>query len=198
MENRYITVQYKLYAPMGEEKNIELIEETRPDMPFQFISGMGMVLEALENHLHPLQPGAPFRITLSEEEAYGAYIPEGVQEVPQEAFFIDGKLDTEHIYEGAVVPLMNSEGERFNGTIAEIKDKTIVVDLNHPLAGKELTFEGSVVENRLATNQEIQDYLNSQSGCGGCGGCGGCDSTGEGDCCGGKNGKGGCKGGGCE
>ena len=75
MENRYITVQYKLYAPMGAEKQIELIEETRPDIPFQFISGMGMVLEALENHLHPLQAGEAFKITLSEDEAYGPYIP---------------------------------------------------------------------------------------------------------------------------
>ena len=129
-------------------------------------------------------------IVLSEEEAYGPYIPEGVQEVPLEAFFIEGKLDTEHIYEGAVVPLMNADGERFNGTIAEIKEKAVVVDLNHPLAGKELTFEGSVVENRVATNQEIQDYLNSQGGCGSCGGCGGGDcggSCGEGSCCGGCN-----------
>lgn len=189
MENRYITVQYKLYAPMGEEKKTELIEETRADMPFQFISGMGMVLEALENHLHPLQAGEAFKITLSEDEAYGPYIPEGVQEVPLEAFFIEGKLDTEHIYEGAVVPLMNADGERFNGTIAEIKEKVVIVDLNHPLAGKALTFDGTVVENRPATNQEIQDYLNSQGGCGGCGGsCGGGDcggSCGEGGCCGG-------------
>lgn len=190
MENRYITVQYKLYAPMGAEKQIELIEETRPDMPFQFISGMGMVLEALENHLHPLQAGEAFKITLSEDEAYGPYIPEGVQEIPLEAFFIEGKLDTEHIYEGAVVPLMNADGERFNGTIAEIKEKTVIVDLNHPLAGKALTFDGSVVENRPATNQEIQDYLNSQGGCGSCGSCGGGDcggSCGEGSCCGGCN-----------
>ena len=186
MENRNIKVQYKLYAPMGEEKKIEMIEETRPDMPFQFISGMGMVLEALENKLYPMQEGEAFKITLSEEEAYGPFIPEGVQEVPVEAFFIEGKLDTEHIYEGAVVPLMNADGERFNGTIAEIKEKVVVVDLNHPLAGKELTFEGTVVENRVATNQEIQDYLNSQGGCGGCGGCGGGDcggSCGEGGCC---------------
>ena len=140
MENRNIKVQYKLYAPMGEEKKIEMIEETRPDMPFHFISGMGMVLEALENKLYPLQEGETFKITLSEEEAYGPFIPEGVQEVPVEAFFIEGKLDTEHIYEGAVVPLMNADGERFNGTIAEIKEKVVVVDLNHPLAGKELTF----------------------------------------------------------
>ena len=110
MENRNIKVQYKLYAPMGEEKKIEMIEETRPDMPFHFISGMGMVLEALENKLYPLQEGETFKITLSEEEAYGPFIPEGVQEVPVEAFFIEGKLDTEHIYEGAVVPLMNADG----------------------------------------------------------------------------------------
>ena len=57
MENRNIKVQYKLYAPMGEEKKIEMIEETRPDMPFQFISGMGMVLEALENKLYPIERG---------------------------------------------------------------------------------------------------------------------------------------------
>lgn len=172
---------------MGAEKKIEMIEKTRPDMPFQFISGMGMVLDALENALHPLQAGDPFKITLSEEEAYGPYVPEGVQEVPVEAFYIEGKLDTEHIYEGAVVPLMNADGERFNGTIAEIQDKVVIVDLNHPLAGKTLTFEGSVVENRPATNQEIQDYLNSQGGCGGCSGCGGdCGSScGEGGCCGG-------------
>ena len=65
MENRNIKVQYKLYAPMGEEKKIEMIEETRPDMPFHFISGMGMVLEALENKLYPLQEGETFKITCS-------------------------------------------------------------------------------------------------------------------------------------
>ncbi len=191
MENRYITVQYKLYAPMGAEKQVELIEETRPEMPFQFISGMNMVLDTLEAKLHPLQAGETFKIVLSEDEAYGPYIPEGVQEVPVEAFFVEGKLDKETIYEGAVVPLMNSEGERFNGTIAEIKDKVVVVDLNHPLAGKTLTFEGHVVENRPATNKEIEEYLNSQGGCGGnCGGnwgdgCGG--GACEGGCCGGGN-----------
>lgn len=193
MENRYITVQYKLYAPMGKEQKTELIEETRPDTPFQFISGMGMVLDALENYLRPMEAGTPFKITLTEDKAYGPYIPEGVQEVPVEAFFIDGKLDNEHIYEGAIVPLVNSEGERFNGTVAEIKDKVIVVDLNHPLAGKALTFEGTVTENREATNKEIQDYLNSQSSCGGCGGCGS-GNCGDGGC------GGGCKGscGGCD
>ena len=58
MENRYIKVQYKLYAPMGKEKNIELVEETRPEMPFMFISGLGMVLKELENQLQDIKEGA--------------------------------------------------------------------------------------------------------------------------------------------
>lgn len=173
MENRYIKVQYKLYAPMGEGKDIQMIEETRDDMPFDFISGMNMVLDSLEQQLALLSKGKEFRIELSEDEAYGPYIPEGVQEIPAEAFLIDGKMDTEHVYEGAVVPLRNADGEQFNGTIVKITDKTVVVDLNHPLAGKTLTFQGKVLENRIATNKEIEEYLNTQGGCSDCGGCSG-------------------------
>ena len=92
MENRYIKVQYKLYAPMGKEKNIELVEETRPEMPFMFISGLGMVLKELENQLQDIKEGESFDITLTEEQAYGPFYEEGVQEVPVEAFFINGKM----------------------------------------------------------------------------------------------------------
>lgn len=189
-ENKYITVAYKLYAPM-EGNDHELIEEATKEVPFQFISALGMTLDAFEAQIAPLQAGATFDIKLSQEEAYGPFIPEGVQKVPASIFMIDGKLDKRYIYEGAVVPLQNADGERFNGTITEISDTEITVDLNHPLAGKELNFVGEVIESREATNKEIQDALNMMTG-GGCGGCGGgsCGSCGEGGC-------GGCGEGGC-
>ncbi len=85
----------------------------------------------------------------------------------------------------AVVPLQNAEGQRFNGLIQRIGEKHIIVDLNHPLAGKRLNFKGEVIENREATKEEIQGMLKmlTGEGCGGgCGSCGGnCGSCG-GDC----------------
>ncbi|KAA6327542.1 hypothetical protein EZS27_023471, partial [termite gut metagenome] len=57
----------------------------------------------------------------------------------------------------------------------------VTVDMNHPLAGEDLTFAGKVVENRMATNEEIQNTLNdiSGDGCEGCGDDGCCESCGR-------------------
>lgn len=181
--NKYITVAYKLYAPM-EGNDHELIEEATAEQPFQFISGMGLALDAFERIITATEKGGNFDFTLSIDEAYGPYVEEGVQKVPRSVFEVDGKLNRKFIYEGAVVPLMNADGERFNGTITEIGEKEITVDLNHPLAGKPLNFVGTVTENREATNEEIQEVITAMSsGCGGCGGeCGGGDCGGCGGC----------------
>lgn len=181
--NKYITVAYELYTDFDGEN--QLVEKATAEHPFQFISDMGTTLDAFEANIKPLEKGGKFDFTLSIDEAYGPYEQERVLELDKTVFTINGKFDTEHIYPGAVVPLMNADGARFNGTIVEIVDDKVVVDLNHPLAGKELHFVGEVVEHREATKEEIQDMLNmlSGEGCGGsCGGCGGgCGD--EGGCC---------------
>ena len=106
-------------------------------------------------------------------------------------FCIDGKLDEEHIFVDAIIPLQNENGQRFLGKVLEVGDSKVKVDLNHPLAGKDLHFIGSIVESREATNEEIQNMINHMNGgcggnCGDCGGgCGGHD--GGCDCDGGCN-----------
>lgn len=198
--NRYITVAYELYTTMGGER--ELMEKASEQHPFQFISGMGLTLDDFEAQMLALQAGEQFDFTLTPEQAYGQYVDEAVQTLPRSVFEINGKLDTQHVYEGAVVPLVNAEGERFHGTISQITDESVTVDLNHPLAGKSLNFVGHIIESREATTAEMEQMIKmlSGEGCGGCGGCGGgchdggCggDCNSEGDCqCGG--GCGGCQ-----
>lgn len=174
-ENKYITVAYKLYTIEDGEK--ELVEEAKAEHPFQFISGMGTTLEAFENQIVPLKKGDKFDFTIPSAEAYGEYNDEHVLDLPKHIFEIEGKFDSERIVAGNIVPLMDSEGRRMNGTVVEVKPDIVVVDMNHPLAGADLNFVGEVVESRPATNEEIQEVVNMMGG----GGCScGCDSCGDG------------------
>ena len=107
------------------------------------------------------------------------YEEERVLELDREMFCIDGRFDHEHIRIDAIVPLQNQEGDRFMARVLDIRDQTVVMDLNHPLAGKTLNFRGNVVLTRDATDDEVSLLIRQLTGDGGCGGCGGCD---DGEC----------------
>lgn len=179
-QNQYVRVAYRLYTRDKDGKR-ELVEEATVEEPFQFVSGLGMTLDDFENQITPLEKDAEFDFELTPEQAYGEYEPERVITVPRSTFEIDGRLDKEYIFEGAVVPLQNADGARFNGLITKIGPTEVTVDLNHPLAGKGLIFVGEVIETREATKDEITGTLKMLTGEGGCGcGCG-CDDCGH-DC----------------
>ena len=184
--NRLISVTYDLY-----DSDKDLVEKATKDRPFQFISGLGTTLDAFEEQLKGLQAGDKFEFTIKSEDAYGEYNEEHVLDLPKNIFEIEGKFDAERIFAGNVVPLMDAEGNRMNATVVEVKDDAVVVDLNHPLAGEDLTFSGEILESRIATNEEIQNMDNMMGGHGGCScgcgeeGCGdGCNDEGCGDSCG--------------
>lgn len=190
VENKYITVAYKLYSIENGEKDFE--EEAPAEHPFQFISGLGMTLELFEARIKDLKAGDKFDFTIPAAEAYGEYDDDHVIDLPKEIFLIEGKFDSDRVTEGAVIPLMTSEGQRINGSVVEVKEDVVVMDMNHPLAGCDLNFTGEVVESRPATNEEMAEAARMMSGGGcGCGDCGG----GCGDGCGGSECGGGC--GGC-
>lgn len=199
--NKYVTVAYELYT--DNDKGIhELVEKAPIEHPFQFISGLGIALDSFESKILALAEGETFDFVLKVDEAYGPYEQDHVIELPKETFAINGRFDKDMIYPGAVLPLVNADGMRFQGLVLELKDNTVIIDLNHPLAGKDLHFKGQVVTMRDATNEEIQALINHEGcncggdcegGCeGGCGGhhhehgegCCGKHEHGEGECCG--------------
>jgi FKBP-type peptidyl-prolyl cis-trans isomerase SlyD len=192
MENKYITVSYRLYAMNGGEK--ELIEEAPAAHPFQFISGIGYTLDRFEKEITALEKGTDFSFTIPCAEAYGERDEDNVRQVSKAMFCDpDGNFDSENIYPGNIIMLNDNEGHRFYANVGEITDDKVVIDLNHPHAGKDLMFEGKIIEMRPATNKEIEEIVNAMSGgCGGhCEGCGGgCGEEGhhhhdEDGCCGG-------------
>ena len=176
--NKYVAVAYRLYIKDQAGKR-EMVEEATQKQPFQFVSGLGMTLDDCEAQIVGLQKDDKFDFELTPAQAYGEYEQERVITVPRSTFEIDGRLDKQYIYEGAIVPLQNADGARFNGLIAKIGDAEVIVNLNHPLAGKTLIFVGEVVDIRDATKEEITATLKMLTGEGGCGcgceECGGCD-----------------------
>ena len=175
VENKYITVAYKLYSIENGEKDFE--EEAPVEHPFQFISGLGMTLEPFEAQIKDLQIGDKFDFTIPASEAYGEYDDDHVIDLPKEIFMIEGEFDSDRVVEGAVIPLMTSEGQRINGSVVEVKEDVVVMDMNHPLAGCDLNFTGEVVESRPATNEELAEVARMMGG--GCGSCG-CGDCGDG------------------
>ncbi|MBQ6747724.1 MAG: FKBP-type peptidyl-prolyl cis-trans isomerase [Bacteroidaceae bacterium] len=176
MENKFITVAYKLYTI--EDGDRDFAEEATAEKPFEFISGLGLTLPVFEEKVKDLKAGETFDFVINKEDAYGIYDERQVVALPKKTFEIDGKFDSEHIVEGAIIPLMNAEGQHFNASVSSITDTEVTVDLNHPLAGCDLHFTGSIVETRPATNEELAAMAKVMSGEGGCS-CG-CDHCGGG------------------
>ena len=183
-KNRFMSISYKLY--IDEDGAKRLVEETKDGQPFQFISGFGIALDAFEQQLTSLEVGAAFDFALTKDQAYGDYHDELLMELERDVFSINGHFDHEHVYQDAIIPLQNEEGNRFYGHVVEIGEEKVKVDLNHPLAGETLYFKGEVLENREATEDEINHLMKHLTGgCGGhCGDCeGGCGHDHDHECC---------------
>jgi len=181
IQNNYVAVAYKLYVRDEEDTEETLAEQCSSAHPFVFITNMGTTIPAFEAEVGSLAPGTKFDFTIPCKDAYGEFNEELMFDVEKKIFEVDGKFDEDRIYEGNIIPLRGEDGSRFNGTVIEVKSDAVTLDLNHPRAGQDLHFTGMVVENRPATNAEINEqlnYFNQDCDCGNCGG--GCGSCGGG------------------
>ncbi len=191
--HKFVSLTYDLNVG-GEGEELELMERATVEQPLEFVFGTGSMLEAFEAQLENLSEGDTFNFDLSPDQAYGEYDDEYLVDLPRSMFEQDGKLNTEVVFEGNVLPMMDTNGNRLNGSVVSIGDETIKMDFNHPLAGETLHFSGKIQVVREATPEEIA-ALTASGGCGcgsgcGCGdqsdgcGCGGHESSGCGCGCG--------------
>lgn len=185
-DSKYVVVTYDLNV--GEDDELELMEQATAEQPLEFIYGTNSMLQAFEANLYGLSKGDKFKFTLSPEEAYGDFDETRIIDLPINIFEVDGKVNDEILFEGNTLPMMDTDGNRLMGSIVEVNKETVTMDFNHPLAGETMHFEGMVQEVRDATPEEIAALL-TNDGCGDCdcehdhehghhhhggGGCGGC------------------------
>ena len=154
--HKVITVNYNLFKDTAEG---EMIETTEGKQPLIFMTGMGHMIPEFEANVVNLTNGDEFSFGIKADNAYGQRTQEAVIELPQDIFMKDGKL-LEEVVVGNVLPLQDQSGRVIPGMVLAVNEKSITVDVNHPLAGQDLHFTGAVVEVRTATAEEIEQAQN--------------------------------------
>jgi FKBP-type peptidyl-prolyl cis-trans isomerase SlyD len=141
-----VSIDYRLHLGDGNT-----VDESDEGEPLVYLHGYEEIVPGLERALEGKKAGDTLKVTVAPEDAYGQYDQDGVEEVPREDFPPDMELEA-----GGIVTATDEEGDDVDFLVKEVREKTVVVDFNHPLAGKTLHFEVTVREVRKATPEELE------------------------------------------
>lgn len=104
-----------------------------------YVHGRGEIIPGLEKGIEGMTSGEEREVRVAAEDAYGPVHAEAIQEVPKD------RVPDEACKAGAQLQGQTPDGEVFVGRVTDVKDDTVVVDFNHPLAGETLHFHVKVV-----------------------------------------------------
>lgn len=121
------------------------------DLPVAYIHGeQSPLFPQIERALEGRTVGYRAVVTLSAQEAFGEHDPsltftDALNNVPEELHYVGAEFEAE-----------NAQGDRRQFRVTKIEDGRLTVDANHPLAGKSLTYEVTVVGIRKASDDELR------------------------------------------
>lgn len=130
-----VKVHYTGTLSSGEE-----FDSSNGREPLEFEVGAGMVIPGFDNAVLDLEPGESVKVTIPAEEAYGERQEDLVQTVPLEFF------GEELPQEGWMLQLQSEDGQVIPAVVVSVTDDSATLDINHPLAGQDLTFDIELVE----------------------------------------------------
>jgi len=135
-ENDTVKVHYT-----GKLTDGQVFDTSEGKDPIEFTLGQGQLIPGFEKGLLDMKVNEKKTITIPKEEAYGDPREDLVQEVEKSQLPEEIKPEV-----GMGLVSKTPDGREMNLVVAEVKEETIVVDGNHPLAGKDLVFDLEVVE----------------------------------------------------
>lgn len=129
-----VTLHFAILLADGSE-----IDSTRRGKPATFVVGDGNLLEGFEAALFGLQAGDDEQLSIAPEQGFGIREPRNVQVLLRDRFPPEPPLEV-----GLIVSFAAPDGE-LPGVVLRLWEDTVEVDFNHPLAGRDLTFDVSII-----------------------------------------------------
>lgn len=109
--------------------------------PLEFQLGSGQVIPGFDTAVTGMSVGDKKTVNIPPEEAYGAHNPDGVQAFPRANIPDDIPLEI-----GTRLQMQTPQGQPVQVVVSDVTEDTVMLDANHPLAGKALTFAIELVE----------------------------------------------------
>lgn len=136
------------YTLKDDEGNI--LDQSQGE-PLAYLHGHQNIIPGLESQLLGKKVGDKFTASVEPADAYGEFDDAAVQEVPRENF-----QGVDNIEPGMQFQSQTEDGHMMLVTVRDVQDDMVIVDANHPLAGKKLHFDVEVTGIREASPEELQ------------------------------------------
>ena len=150
-----VSVHYEL--KIDKEGELVTADKSSPEQPLVYIHGAGMLLPEFEKNLMGKTVGDTVAFKISAENGYGVRNEQDIVSIGIENFKDkDGNIDHTMVKVGNILPMMDDQGRQFQGIVCDITPDAVIMDFNHPMAGKELNFTVTVVDVRAATKEELE------------------------------------------
>ncbi len=165
--NQIVSIEYEV------RDGNKVVDSNVGGTPLVFMYGKGQIIPGLESGIKNMLIGEKADILVKSEDAYGSYNADAKQEVPADQF---AGIDLEI---GMTLYGQGEDGGTVQVTVIEIGADDIVIDFNHPLAGKDLMFAVTINNVREASAEETMtgipaENMQDDDGCCGTGGGSGC------------------------
>ena len=124
----------------GRLRTGETFDSSEGRDPLEFEVGAGQMIKGFDEGVKGMQVGDKKTVEIDASDAYGQREDGNMIEFPKDQFPTDMKPE-----EGMQLMLSNDQGQQFPVQVAEVKEDSVVLDANHPLAGQDLIFDIEMV-----------------------------------------------------
>lgn len=136
LDGTTVTLTFEGRLPDGS-----VYDKMTAENPLEFQVGHDMVLDGFEREVREMAEGEKKTFTIKDWEAFGEYLDEHVEEIP-----IEVMPNIKGLERGKVIWMIADDETKFPVTVVDITGKAVTLDYNHPLAGKDLTFDVEILK----------------------------------------------------